>query len=111
MNLKDSIQANPNEFLRLCENHDAKSLYAFGSSANDEFNETTSDIDLLLELNTEDPIQHGENLMSIWDELENFFQRKVDLLTNSSIKNPINRKSIESSKILIYDEKDHKISF
>lgn len=111
MNLKDSIQVKPNEFITLCENHDVKTLYAFGSSVNNSFKEESSDIDLLIELNTEDPLQRGENLISLWDKFETFFQRKVDLLTNSSIRNPILRKSIDSSKILIYDGKEHKVSF
>jgi len=111
MNLKDSIQVKPNEFITLCENHDVKTLYAFGSSVNGNFKEESSDIDLLIELNTEDPLQRGENLISLWDKFETFFQRKVDLLTNSSIRNPILRKSIDSSKILIYDGKEHKVSF
>jgi uncharacterized protein len=111
MNLKESIKVKPKEFSTLCENHDVKTLYAFGSSVNNSFNEETSDIDLLIELNTEDPIKRGENLISLWDKFETFFQRKVDLLTHSSLRNPILKKSIDSSKILIYDGKEHKVSF
>ena len=111
MNLKESIKVKPEEFISLCENHDVKTLYAFGSSINNNFKEETSDIDLLIELNTEDPIKRGENLISLWDKFEIFFQRKVDLLTNSSLRNPILKKSIDSSKILIYDGKEHKVSF
>jgi uncharacterized protein len=111
MNLKESINAKSTEFLSLCENHDVKTLYAFGSSVNNNFKEETSDIDLLIELNTEDPLKRGENLISLWDKFEVFFQRKVDLLTNSSLRNPILKKSIDSSKILIYDRKERKVSF
>lgn len=111
MNLKESIYAKSKEFLTLCENHDVKTLYAFGSSVSNNFKEETSDIDLLIELNTEDPLLRGENLISLWDKFEVFFQRKVDLLTNSSLRNPILKKSIDSSKILIYDRKERKVSF
>jgi predicted nucleotidyltransferase len=111
MNLKESIQGNSIEFLSLCKSHDVKVLYAFGSSINDKFKEESSDIDLLVEINTIDPIKRGENLLDLWDKFEKFFQRKVDLLTNSSIRNPILRKSIESSKILIYDGEEQKVSF
>lgn len=110
MNLKDTIQVRPEEFITLCKNHDVKTLYAFGSSVNENFKEDTSDIDLLIELNTEDPIKRGENLLNLWDKFEVFFQRKVDLLTSSSIRNPILRKSIDSSKILVYDVKELKVS-
>jgi len=111
MNLKDSILMRPDDFIKLCKKHDVKALYAFGSSVNERFEEDTSDIDLLIELNTEDPIKRGENLMSMWDTLEDFFKRKVDLLTLTSIKNPILKNNIDSSKILLYDGKKLKISF
>lgn len=107
MNLLDAIKANQNEFLTLCKSHDVEELYAFGSSISNRFNEQTSDIDLLVELKTTDPIQRGENLMDLWEKFEEFFHRKVDLLTNNAIKNPILRKSIDSSKLLIYDGKEH----
>jgi predicted nucleotidyltransferase len=111
MNLRDSISQNSNEFLLICKSHDVKTLYAFGSSINTKFLDETSDIDLLIDIDTKDPIKRGENLINLWDKFEKFFQRKVDLLTISSIKNPILRKSIDSSKLLIYDGKEQKVSF
>jgi predicted nucleotidyltransferase len=111
MNLKETINNKLDDFLRLCENHNVRNLYAFGSSITDRFDENLSDIDLLIEIDNEDPIERGENLINVWDKFELFFQRKVDLLTYSSIKNPILKKNIESTKILIYDRKMHKVSF
>ena len=111
MNLKESIKDNPTEFVSLCKLHEVESLYAFGSSTNDQFEEATSDIDLLIELTTKDPIKRGQNLMDLWEKFESFFQRKVDLLTNASIRNPILRSSIDSSKILIYDGQKQEVSF
>ena len=110
MNLKESIKYRMEDFLILCKVHNVKRLYAFGSSITNQFNEDLSDIDLLIEIDNDDPIERGENLMNIWDKFEQFFQRKVDLLTNASIKNPILKKSIDTSKILIYDGKEQKIS-
>ena len=110
MNLKESIKYKMTDFLSLCKAHNVKNLYAFGSSITDKFNEESSDIDLLIEIDNDDPIERGENLMNIWDKFEQFFQRKVDLLTNSSIKNPILRQEIESTKILIYDGQKQEIS-
>ncbi len=111
MNLKDSIKTNINEFLLLCKSHEVKTLHAFGSSTKNTFIEDLSDIDLLVELNTQDPIKRGENLMDLWEKFEIFFSRKVDLITNSSLRNPILKKSIDASKILIYDGKEQKVSF
>lgn len=111
MKMKESIQTKLMEFLTLCKNHKVKNIYAFGSTVTENFNEDSSDIDLLIEIDTEDPIERGENLMNIWDKLEDFFQRKVDLLTHSSIKNPVLKKKIDTTKILLYDGKEQKVCF
>jgi predicted nucleotidyltransferase len=109
MSLKHQIQRREQEFLELCQKHNVKTLYAFGSSITDRFNEQTSDIDLLVEIDESDPIERGEKLMSLWDKLENYFDRKVDLLTNASLKNPVLKKNIERTKVLLYDRRGQKV--
>lgn len=76
MNLKDAIKYKMSDFLSLCKSHNVKSLYAFGSSLTNQFNEESSDIDLLIEIENDDPIERGENLMNVWDKLEEFFKEK-----------------------------------
>lgn len=109
MVVKDEILKRGTEFIRLCELHNVKYLYAFGSATTDKFNDNTSDIDLFVEIDEPDPIERGEKLLSLWDTLETFFRRKVDLLTDSSIHNTYLRKSIDSTKILIYDRKGTQV--
>lgn len=109
MFVKDEISNRPNVFTTLCEDHKVKYLYAFGSSVTDKFDFENSDIDLLVEIDDNDPIERGEKLISLWDLFESFFHRKVDLLTDSSIRNPFLRKSIDSSKVLIYDGSGQKV--
>jgi hypothetical protein len=87
-----------------------KTLYAFGSATTDEFDENSSDIDLLIEIEENDPLERGEKLLGIWNKLEEFFQRKVDLLTQSSLKNPVLKRNIDATKVLIYDGQKQKIS-
>ncbi len=109
MVVKDEILKKANDFDILCRSHNVKSLYAFGSSTNDSFSPDKSDIDFLVEIENLDPIERGEKLMSFWDRLEGFFNRKVDLLTESSLRNPFLKKSIDSTKVLIYDGSRKKI--
>jgi len=109
MGIKSEIGNRVNDFLFLCKNNDIKYLYAFGSAISNDFDHKNSDIDLLVELNNNDPIIKGETLIRLWDQFEDFFQKKVDLLTESSIKNPILKKNIDQSKVLIYDGKGQKI--
>lgn len=103
MVIQNEISKGLHVFNSLCQKHSVKYLYAFGSSTNDNFNPDKSDIDLLVEIDDPDPIERGEKLISLWDTFEDFFHRKVDLLTDSSIHNPYLRKSIDATKILIYD--------
>jgi hypothetical protein len=109
MTMKEQIQRNNEDFLILCRTHSVNSLHVFGSATTSHFNEQTSDIDFLIEIDEKDPIERGEKLLSLWDKFEEFFHRKIDLLTYSSIKNPVLKSSIDSTKILIYDGSRKKI--
>jgi len=109
MFIYDVISKRLEDFKAVCSNHRVKYLYAFGSSVTDKFDSETSDIDLLVEIDDSDPIERGEKLISLWDTFEEFFHRKVDLLTETSIRNPFLRRSIDSTKILIYDGAGQKV--
>ena len=109
MVIRDEILKRLNDFTTLCQEHQVKNLYAFGSSVTDKFDYNKSDIDLLVEIDNIDPIERGEMLISLWDTFERFFNRKVDLLTDSSIHNPFLRKSIDATKILIYNGAGQKV--
>ena len=100
--LRDLIAKDPITFKRLCEEHKVASLYAFGSSIHGPFH-SNSDVDLVVDLRESDPITFGSLMMDLWDELESFFGRRVDLLTLRSLKNPVMRDVIERTKVLIYD--------
>lgn len=109
MKIIDEIGGRSKDFKELCESHEIKYLYAFGSSVTDNFDSDKSDIDLIVEIDEVDPIERGEKLISLWDSFERFFKRKIDLLTDSSIKNPFLRKNIDATKVLIYDGSKQKV--
>lgn len=109
MIIADEIAKELEEFKAVCAKHSVKNLYIFGSSVTDNFDINTSDIDLLVEIDDTNPIERGEKLMSLWDSFEDFFHRKVDLLTVSSIRNPFLQKSIDATKVLIYDGSGQKV--
>lgn len=109
MGITDIIKTRLNDFKDLCNDHEVKSLYAFGSSVTDKFDPETSDIDLLVEIDNPDPIERGDTLLKLWDKFEVFFKKRIDLLTDSSIRNPILKENIDKTKILIYDGKGKKV--
>ena len=94
----------------ICNNNQVvNKLYLFGSALSPRFNETTSDIDMLVEAFDLPPEERGENLIALWDNLELLFNRKVDLLTVNSLRNPYLKNEVEQTKKLIYDRQSKKI--
>lgn len=99
--LSDKVDFRSKEFIALCQMHQVKELYAFGSVVNGNFTDE-SDIDLLVEIDESNPIRKGKLLLSLYNKFEQLFNKKIDLLTPNSIRNPILEDYIGSSKKLVY---------
>lgn len=97
------------DFLNLCKSHKVDKLYLFGSGTTDQYTPGKSDVDILLSLKVEDPLEKGELLLSFWNKVEDVFEMKVDLLTNESLNNPYLKTCIENTKQLIYDGEREEI--
>jgi len=95
------IETYKDQILRLCENYNVKSLYSFGSVNTTKFDEQ-SDVDLMVDFVTTDPIEYTNNYFDLKFELEKILNRSIDLLEHKAIKNPFLRENIDRSKILIY---------
>ncbi len=78
-----------------------KELYLFGSVLSDNF-QPTSDIDFLVDFSGVDLMDYFDNFMNFKHQLELLLDRKVDLVENHAIKNPIFRRTVDRSKQLIY---------
>lgn len=87
----------------------ASKAFLFGSVVNGKFHTTKSDLDILVQLEETDPLKKGETLLRLWDDLESSLNRKIDLLTPESIKNPIFKSEVNRTKVLCYDRKGEKM--
>ena len=103
------IEKNKNAIVALCKKHQVKSLYAFGSAVRDNDFTRNSDIDLLADFNNQPHLENAEELLHYFEnldmlnyELENLFNRHVDLLTEKNIRNKYLKEIINSEKQLIY---------
>jgi len=104
------IKRYKKELADLCDNNLAvNKLFFFGSVLTPKFNEHTSDIDVFIETANLPPEECGVYLIDLWDNLELLFNRKIDLLTENSLRNPILKKEVEQTKKIIYDRQSHKI--
>jgi predicted nucleotidyltransferase len=85
----------------LCQKNKVKDLYVFGSVLTARFSEK-SDIDLIVDIDSTDPMDYADHYFDLKFALEDLLKRPVDLLENRAIINPYLRKSIDNSKTLLY---------
>ena len=90
-----------NEINNLCLHNKVKSLFVFGSVITDQFTEN-SDIDLVVDIDSEDPFDYAESYFNPKFALQDLFRRPIDLLENKAIKNPYIRQNIDRTKSLVY---------
>ena len=85
----------------LCERYKVNRLFVFGSVLTDRFNDE-SDIDLVVDFKKDEVEDYFDNYFDFKYSLQDLFGREVDLVEEQSIKNPYFRKSVDSTKRLIY---------
>ena len=85
----------------LCLRYSVERLFAFGSVLTDRFNDE-SDVDLIVDIADELPLEYADNYFNLKFGLSNLFGRPVDLLENKALRNAQMRKHIDESKQLIY---------
>lgn len=88
---------------KLCEQHNVRRLYAFGSVITDRFDKD-SDVDFIVDFEPLDVSQYADNYFDFKFALEDTLQRPVDLLEEKNIRNPYFRKAIENQRQLIYGQ-------
>jgi len=85
----------------LCLKHKVSKLFVIGSVLSKKFKKD-SDIDFIVDFENVDLYDYADNYFDLKFSLEDLLKREVDLLEDKAIKNPYLRKSIDSSKRLIY---------
>lgn len=92
------VQFDRKRLADICRRHDVTQLRIFGSVSRDEAG-PDSDVDLLVDFGT--PKGFFE-LLRLEDELENFFARPVDVLTESGLS-PYLREPILAGATVIFN--------
>ena len=96
------IYDNIDKIIALCRKYRVKNMYVFGSILTPRFNDE-SDVDLSVRLlPEEDPLVSGSNFLNLYLDLQDLFNRKIDLVDEESIRNPYFREELEETKQLIY---------
>lgn len=94
---------NQEKIFEVCKNHHVQNLYTFGSVNTEKFN-IESDIDILIsfkmnEINIE---EYVDVYFGVQFKLEEILKRKIDLVTERSIKNPYFKDELLKNRKLLY---------
>ncbi len=100
--MTELIQNKLDDIISLCKKHRVNAISVFGSAAKGTLNEE-NDIDLLVEFSQDiDVLDYADNYFSLLEQLQDIFNRKVDLVSIKSLKNPVLKEQIYQSKIDLY---------
>lgn len=89
--------------VQLLKKHKVKRAYAFGSAVTGGFGKD-SDIDLLVAFDDAlDPVEYGQHYFELAEQLEQILKHPVDLVTEASLKNPYFIKSLNETKVPLYE--------
>ncbi len=94
------------EIETLSVNHGVLKLYAFGSVLTKDFKER-SDVDFLVQFSNISPDNYFDNYMDFKENLEKLLVRKIDLVEAQTLKNPILKRSIDRTKVIVYDRREN----
>lgn len=102
------IEVKIDKLTEICDIHNVETLHLFGSVLTDHFS-VDSDIDILVQFCEMDVLDYYDNYLKFKEQLENLFNRKIDLVENQAIRNPIFRKVVDREKQLVYERKSTQI--
>ena len=96
------IHENLTKIIQICTHRNVRKLSVFGSATNDRFDPERSDLDLLVEFEEMQPVEHAEHYFGLIEDLERLLKRPVDLVEYKPIRNPYFRDSVLKTQVVIY---------
>lgn len=99
----EEINKHIEQIKKLCDANGVKALFAFGSVLKNQLR-PDSDIDLVVDIEDQDPLSYSDKYFELKFNLEKIFNRKIDLLELKAIRNRFLKKEIDKTKLQIYGE-------
>ncbi len=96
-----NIELKTEQLHELCKKFNVKELYLFGSATTEDFSED-SDLDFIVKFNRSGFEGAFDQFIDFKHELEQIYDRPVDLYHLKKFRNSIFRQEVEQSKKLLY---------
>ncbi len=97
------ITQHTEDIAEICRRHHVKRLEIFGSAASDKFNPESSDIDFLVDYHPFSGPGKADAYFGLLEDLQQLFDRRIDLVVDRAIENQYFRQSADASKVPIYE--------
>jgi len=99
--MESIIEKNRQAVAELCRRYHVARLDVFGSLVMGDFNES-SDIDFLVEFDSEAGKNRFDNFFELLRAMEQLFHRRVDLVEEGGLRNPYFIKRINETRRPVY---------
>lgn len=104
------VEEHRTSIAALCQAYGVQRLDLFGSATSEAFDASRSDLDFVVTFADKTPGTYADRYLGFAEELERLFRRKVDLVTERSIRNPYFRRAVEDTRQPVYDARREKAS-
>jgi hypothetical protein len=76
-------------------------MEVFGSAVTDRFDAESSDLDFLVSFDNLEPGEYVDAYFGLMEELQELFQRPVDLVMETAIRKPYFLRNVEKTRTLM----------
>jgi len=98
----DLIAKHRQQLVELCRKYDVARLDVFGSAVRGDFDPAHSDLDFLVDFHNFTIHNAADRFFDLLSDLEKLFGRKIDLVSDTAIRNPYFRKSVDEERVNLY---------
>jgi predicted nucleotidyltransferase len=96
------LQSHRHEVAAACERFAVERLEAFGSVVRPDFDAQRSDVDLIVRFRAPDAPGIADRYYDLAEALERILGRRVDLVTERSLRNPLFLEKIAADRVTLY---------
>ena len=96
------VESKRSQLAAVCSPFGVRRLEVFGSAARGDFDEARSDIDFLVEFDSNPKLGTLKAYFGLKEALEALFGRPVDLVSRDAVDNPYVAASIDQDRKLLY---------
>jgi len=102
------LKENKGKLAEVCRRFGVRRLEVFGSAVREDFDPTKSDFDFIVSFADKTPGTYADRYFDFAAAIEKLLGRRIDLLTERSIRNPYFRREVEAARQIVYDERSQE---